>query len=117
METCKVAGLDVVMAKMLKELPQRTVLMLTYLFNTVLRLQHIPKVWKIAKIILIPKPGKPLEDLKSHRSISLLPTISKLSEKLFLKRLSRITEKIKSFQITSLASGASTQQLIIEVLR
>lgn len=88
LKTHKAAGLDLVTAKMFKELPQRAALMLTYLFNTILRLQHTLKDWKVVKIILIPKPGKLLGDPKSYRSISLLPTkVSKLFQKLFLKRL------------------------------
>jgi hypothetical protein len=35
-----------------------------------------------AQIILILKTGKPLNELTSHRPISLLPTVSKVSEKL-----------------------------------
>jgi hypothetical protein len=33
------------------------------------------------------KPGKPPNELTSYRSISLLPTVSKVSEKLLSRRL------------------------------
>lgn len=42
--------------------------------------------------IMIPKPGKPLEDRTSYRPISLLPIISKLFERLLLVRLKPIIE-------------------------
>lgn len=42
---------------------------------------------------MIPKPGKNLSDLASYRPISLLPVLSKLLEKLLLKRLQPILEE------------------------
>lgn len=42
---------------------------------------------------MIPKPGKPANEVSSHRPISLLPIISKLFEKIFLKRLKPIIEE------------------------
>lgn len=83
----KAPGLDRITGHALKELPCKGLVLLTYIFNSVLRLQHIPTQWKKAKIIMIPKPGKPLEETQSYRPISLLSTIAKLFEKLFLKRL------------------------------
>lgn len=44
---------------------------------------------------MILKPGKSLEDPKSYRPISLLPIISKMLEKLFLRRLLPIIEERK----------------------
>jgi hypothetical protein len=48
--------------------------------------------WKVAQIILILKPGKPPEELTSYWPISLLPIVSKVSEKMPLKRLLPIVE-------------------------
>ena len=42
---------------------------------------------------MIPKPGKPPHEAASHRPISLLPVMSKLFEKLLIKRLKPITER------------------------
>ena len=55
-------------------------------FNAILRLEYCPKSLKIARIIMIPKPGKNPMDVSSYRPISLLPTISKLPEMLILKK-------------------------------
>ena len=71
---------------MLKELPQKSMVLLIYLFNAVLRYQYWPHKLKLAEIILIPKPGKDQKELKSYRPISLLPIIAKLLEKLILRR-------------------------------
>ena len=59
---------------------------LAYLFNAILRHQYWPYQLKLAELILIPKPGKDPKDVQSYRSISLLPIIAKLLEKLFLRR-------------------------------
>jgi hypothetical protein len=53
-----------------------------------LRLTHFPLIWKFAQIIIVPKPGKPINEVNSRRPISLLPTPSKLFEKLVLSRIS-----------------------------
>jgi hypothetical protein len=42
---------------------------------------------------MIPKPGKPPNEVTSHRPVSLLSVVSKLFEKLLLKRLKIIIKK------------------------
>jgi len=42
---------------------------------------------------MIPKPGKPPHEAALYRPTSLLPVMSKLFEKLLLKRLEPITER------------------------
>jgi hypothetical protein len=51
---------------------------------------YIPDAWETAEVIMIPKPGKKLSEVESYRPISLLPILSKLFEKLILKRLKPI---------------------------
>jgi hypothetical protein len=75
-------GLDQISAKMIQELPKKGTVTVTYIFNAVLRLHSWPKHLKVAKIILVLKPGKNPKHVTSYRSISLLSTISKLLEKL-----------------------------------
>jgi hypothetical protein len=62
------------------------------LFISVLIKEYFPAQWKVAQIILILKPGKPPNKLTSCRPIGLLPTVSKVFEKLLLKRLLRMVE-------------------------
>lgn len=83
----KSPGLDLITAKMLKELPDEGLRLLMYLFNAIIRLEYWPKALKIAQIIMIPKPGKDVTNITSYRPISLLSTISKLLEKIILKRI------------------------------
>lgn len=77
---------------MLKELPFCGIMKLTHL-NASFRLRYVPRQWKTAEVITIQQPGKPLEEVTSYRSISLLPIISKVYEKLVLKRLKPIIEE------------------------
>ena len=60
---------------------------LTSIFN--LSLQHacIPSIWKLATIICLPKPGKPIDQGTSYRPISLLCPASKVIERLLLPLL------------------------------
>lgn len=55
-------------------------------------MRYVPRQWKIAEVIMIPKLGKEPQDKDSYRSISLLPIISKVFEKLLLKRLKPVVE-------------------------
>jgi len=60
-----------------------------YIFNAILRLEYWPKSLKTAPIIMIHKPGKNPMDVSSYRPISLLPTISKIPEKIILKYINK----------------------------
>jgi len=54
--------------------------------------RKIDSKWKVAQIIMIQKPSKPAELAESYRSISLLPVLPKLFEKLLLSRINIIME-------------------------
>jgi hypothetical protein len=83
----KAPGYDLITNKILKELSRKGFIFLNLIFNAVLRTQYFPSQWKVAQIVLVPKPGKPPHQVSSYRPISLLPATSKVFEKLFLKRL------------------------------
>jgi hypothetical protein len=65
---------------------------LNQLFNAVLLKGNFPAQWTVAQIILILKPGNPPNELTSYGPISLLHIVSKLFEKLLLKRLLRMVK-------------------------
>jgi hypothetical protein len=86
---------------------------------------YFPAQWKVSQIILIPKPGKPPNELTSYRSTSLLPIISKVFEKLLLKRLLPMVENnrlIPSHQFgfrqshSTIEQTHRTEQIISEAL-
>lgn len=88
----KAPGQDQISGKILRELPEVGITILTYIFNAMLKLEYFPNQWKTAQIILIPKQGKDLTEKSSYRPISLLSTISKVFEKLLLTRMKPILE-------------------------
>lgn len=91
----KAPGFDLITGEIIKQLPRKATVKLTNIINAAFRLKYVPKLWKVAEVIMIPKPGKPPHLITSYRPISLLPIMSKLFEKLLLKRLKLIIEKKK----------------------
>ncbi|CAH2090702.1 unnamed protein product [Euphydryas editha] len=83
----KAPGFDLIDKKILKELPKKGIMYLTILLNSIIRLGYFPLLWKVSQIIMICKPGKPNHDVASYRPISLLPLLSKVFEKILLKKL------------------------------
>ena len=89
----KSPGFDLITGQILKELPRKSLVKLINLINASFRLKYVPQLWKVAEVVMIPKPGKPPHEATSYTPISLLPIISKLCEKLLLKRLKLIVEE------------------------
>ena len=94
-ETKKSPGYDLITGEILKKLPKKAIIKLTNLINAAFRLKYVPMSWKCAEVIMILKPGKPPQDRNSYRPISLLTVMSKLFEKLLLKRLKPIIDSKK----------------------
>jgi len=94
MKIKKAPGLDLITTQLMLECPRRAVVYLANIYNACLRLSYFPKQWKTAKIIMIPKPGKPLDDPASFRPISLLTILSKIFEKLIYKRIATTIDKL-----------------------
>lgn len=89
----KSPGYDLITGKILHEITTKCLAQLTQIFNAVLRLNYFPCQWKVSQIIMILKPGKQPENVSSYRPISILPTLSKVMEKLIQERLKPIIEQ------------------------
>ena len=89
----KAPGFDMITGMIFKKLQNKGLVKLTTLINASIRLKYIPDPWKISEIIMLPKPGKDLREAESYRPIALLPIMSKLIEKLILRRLKAVIEK------------------------
>ncbi|GBM72862.1 RNA-directed DNA polymerase from mobile element jockey [Araneus ventricosus] len=59
------------------------------------KLNHFPGCWKTGRILPILKLGKDPTQPISYRPISLLPTLSKLSEKIILNRYIKHAKKVR----------------------
>jgi len=91
----KALGFDLITGEVLQQLPRKTMTKITNLINAAFRLKYVPRLWKVAEVIMIPKPGKSLHEAALYRPISLLPVMSKLFKKLLIKRLKPIIERKK----------------------
>ena len=80
-------GYDDISSKLLKVIAPVIIKPLTLLINLVLNTGLFPDKLKIAKVIPIYKKGDP-QLFENYRPISLLPTISKVLEKIIHKQLS-----------------------------
>lgn len=83
----KAPGFDLITKEIIKQLPRKAVTYITTVYNGILRVQHFPAIWKVSQILMIHKDGKPPSDVTSYRPISLLPILSKVFEKLLLRRI------------------------------
>ena len=83
----KAIGPDGISPLMLKHLGPQTLNYLTDLFNDVLTSGVTPPLWKTGRIIPLLKPGKPSNEGKSYRPVSLLSPLAKLLEALLLPHL------------------------------
>jgi len=59
-----------------------------------MRQLKIPKIWRRALVVAIPKPEKPLGDPKSYRPISLLCVPFKILGRLIYARVETITDPL-----------------------
>ena len=83
----KAAGIDEILAEMIQHLGPKAKAWLLEMLNTCMAQKTIPSVWRKAKVVAIPKPGKDPSSPKSYRPISLLCITYKLYERLLLQRL------------------------------
>jgi hypothetical protein len=58
LKSCKAPGFDGVPNIIFKNMPRRSFVYLTYVFNSCIKLCYFPKIWKYASVIPIPRPGK-----------------------------------------------------------
>jgi hypothetical protein len=81
----KSKGHDDISNCLLKQMYPRIKPVILHLMNTSIILGHCPEHWKVAKVIPIYKNGNP-QEYNNYRPISLLPTISKVIEKIIAKQ-------------------------------
>ncbi|KAL4104848.1 hypothetical protein QTP88_020124 [Uroleucon formosanum] len=71
----KAPGYDLITNKVLKNVSKKGILLLTFIYNSMLRLSYFPAIWKIAVVILILKVGK----LKKKGYLRIRPILSEHS--------------------------------------
>lgn len=88
----KAPGYDLITGRILQKLTKKGIMAILHIFNAIVKLNYFPQQLKMAVIIMLPKPGKKLDELTSYRPISLLPVLSKVLEKLIMKRIKPILD-------------------------
>lgn len=109
-------GPDKVTNKTLRNLDDDSVDKLTDFINEQWRQGSVPKQWKTAKTVLIPKPGK-APSLENLRPISLTSCVGKVMEHAFLNRVNTHLELMGAYPHTVIGFRAhlSTQDAMLQL--
>lgn len=95
----KAAGKDGIYPEFLHHLGPKAIVWVANVLFQIFCSGKPPKTWKESIVVAVLKPGKPADSPKSYRPISLLNVMSKLMDRVILKRISPIIEKaIPSYQ-------------------
>ena len=111
----KAQGPDNIPPEFLINCGQKCTDWLRVFFSTCLARQAVPKVWRKATIIAIPKPNKPAEDPKNYRPISLLCVPFKLLERLILSRLEPVVDPQLPPEQAGFRKGRSNVHQILQL--
>ena len=102
------AGYDNILPEFLKHLGPKAKTWLAAFYTRIIQEKRIPRAWRQAKVIAIPKPGKDPNSAASYRPISLLSVCFKLLERLILQRIKPDLEKIITVEQAGFRQGRST---------
>ncbi|KAM7306314.1 hypothetical protein ISCGN_010045 [Ixodes scapularis] len=116
LKTKSAPGPDGVTNKMLRDLDTEAVAAITRFLNKCWQKGKIPRQWKAAKVVMIPKPGKRPE-LEALRPISLTSCVGKLMEHVILNRLNNYMERKQLFPHTMIGfrPHLSTQDIMLRL--
>ena len=96
--TNKACGPDRLSGKLLKICSYQLAEIVTYIFNLSITSMVIPKLWKTAEIIPVPKRSK-IESMNDLRPAALTPAIMKVFERFVLKLLlNEVKEQLDPLQ-------------------
>lgn len=93
----KAPGLDKISNLQLKNSTNKIITQLYYIYDYCIKNMCFPKIWRLAKILPIPKPGKNHLFPQNYRPISLLSTTSKIFESLIAKRIRKYLDNNNCF--------------------
>ena len=102
------AGYDNILPEFLMHLGPKAKTWLVTFYTRIIQGKRIPRAWRQAKVIAIPKPGKDPNNAASYRPISLLSLCFKLLERLILQRISPDLDKKITVEQAGFRQGRST---------
>jgi len=91
MKPNRAPGWDGITAGMLRKAWAIISLSITNLFNRCIEEATFPDSWKTARLVVIPKVGKPRSSPKSYRPVRLLPALGKALETIMITNLEQET--------------------------
>ena len=77
-------------------------------FTSWFRRSKLPKTWRRATVVALPKPNKPAQDPKSYRPISLLCVPFKILERLIHSRIDPVVDPQLPWEQAGFRRGRST---------
>ena len=93
----KAPGIGRIKNKLIKHLKPALIIFLHFFFNLCINFGIHPSNWKISKIIMLHKAGKPEDLVGSYRPLSLISCLGKLLKKAVADNLSNWAEGNKKF--------------------
>lgn len=114
----KAPGVDGVPPEVIKTLMKEVPSDFAAVANRLLGEGRFPKEWKVARLVLLPKPGKPPEDPSSYRPLCLLDTLGKATETIMAARLNDELERTAAISENQYGfrAGRSTVDAIKKVV-
>ena len=97
MEAKRSTGHDGISNFVLKSIAEGIAEPLTLIINHIIKTETFPKEWKLAKVVPIYKNKGNPEEITNYRPISLLPTMSKIIEKILDKQIRDYMNKNEYF--------------------
>ena len=85
--------------------------------SSCLRRLKIPKIWRRALVVAFPKPGKPVGDPKSYRTISLLCVPYKILERLIYARVELLIVLLLPKEQAGFRRGKSTVDQVVLLIQ
>ena len=79
-------GLDTINNKIVKTACQQFAVPMAYIVNKSIEKGVVPSIYKLARIVQLYKKG-PTNDCGNYRPVSLLPSLSKISEKAICRQV------------------------------
>ena len=90
----KAAGIDKIIAELLKNLDDDTLIILVNIFNKIFDSGEFPEEWAVGIIVILFKGGE-RDDLNNYRGITLLSVVGKLLVGILNERLTKFDDSIK----------------------
>ena len=109
----KAPGLDFIFPELMLHAGAALKSCLRDFLSSCLRRLKIPKIWRRALVVAIPKPAKPVGDSKSYRPIFLLCVPYKILERLIYARVEPLIDPLLPKEQAGFRRGKSTVDQVV----